>query len=247
MAARAGPRTQGRGTLSKERVLRAAVSVADEGGIASLTMRKLAQELGVEPMSLYYHVADKEEVLDGVVDIVIGEINARVSDLGVPSGGADWKTAVRQRILSAREVLLGHPWASGVIESRTNMSPAVLQYYDGLSGLLRNGGFPVGLVHHALHALGSRALGFTQELFDPESGGDVGPDLAAIMIEQMADEYPYLTEIIMDASHDNESTLGWCDDQVEFEFGLDLILDGLERRCAGAKDAVGGGSNPVAQ
>ncbi len=229
MARRAGSRTDRHTPLSKDRVLRAAVSIADEGGIASLTMRKLAQELGVEAMSLYYHVADKDKVLDGIVDIVVNEINARVGEIGAPSSPADWKAAVRRRILAARDVLLGHPWAPGVIESRTNMSPAVLRYFDALGGLLLDGGFPADLVHHAMHALGSRALGFTQELFDPNGGDELGPDVAAIIRAQLADEYPYLTEIVMGASHNGEATLGWCDDQVEFEFGLDLILDGLER------------------
>jgi AcrR family transcriptional regulator len=229
MAARAGSRTQRRATLSKDRVLRAAVSLADEGGLASLTMRKLAQRLGVEAMSLYYHVADKDEVLDGMVEVVMSEINARVDAIDVPSSGAGWKPAMRQRILSAREVLLRHPWAPGLIESRTTMSPAVLRYYDSLAGLLRNGGFSVDLAHHAMHALGSRALGFTQELFDEENNADVGPEVAAIMLGQLAKEYPHISAIVMGASHDAESTLGWCDDQVEFEFGLDLILDGLER------------------
>jgi AcrR family transcriptional regulator len=229
MAARAAPGTERRAALSKDRVLRAAVGLADEGGIASLTMRKLAQRLGVEAMSLYYHVADKDEVLDGMVDVVIGEINARVGEIDVPSSGAGWKAAVRQQILSAREVLLRHPWAPGVIESRTTMSPAVLRYFDALAGLLRKGGFSVDLVHHAMHALGSRALGFTQELFNEENNADVGPEVAAIMLGRLAEEYPHISEVVMAASHEAESTLGWCDDQVEFEFGLDLILDGLER------------------
>ena len=229
MAARTGPGTQRRAALSKDRVLGAAVSLADEGGLASLTMRKLAQRLGVEAMSLYYHVADKDEVLDGMVEAVIGEINGRVDAIDLPPGGAGWKPAMRRRILSAREVLLRHPWAPGLIESRTTMSPAVLRYYDSLAGLLRNGGFSVDLAHHAMHALGSRALGFTQELFDEEGNADVGPEVAAIMVGQLAKEYPHISAIVMGASHDAESTLGWCDDQFEFEFGLDLILDGLER------------------
>jgi AcrR family transcriptional regulator len=230
MATRARPKTQRRATLSKDRVLRAAVSLADEHGLASLTMRRLAQRLGVEAMSLYYHVADKDQVLDGMVEVVIDEINARADEIDVTSGAAGWKPAVRQRILSAREVLLGHPWAPGLIESRTTMSPAVLRYYDSLAGLLRTGGFSVDLAHHAMHALGSRALGFTQELFSEDNDADVGPEVAAIMVGQLAKEYPHISAIVMGASHDAESTLGWCDDQFEFEFGLDLILDGLDRR-----------------
>lgn len=233
MATRDRSRTTHRAGLSKDRVFRAAVNVADEGGIAAVTMRRLAQELGVEAMSLYHHVADKDEVLNGMVDLVVSEINTRVAEIAAPPGAADrnWKAAVRRRILSAREVLLSHPWAPGVIESRTTMSPTVMRYYDSLVRHLREGGLSVSLTHHAMHALASRALGFTQELFSPDNDGDSGPDVAAIMRGQLAEEYPYITEIatIEAGNHDKDSTLGWCDDQVEFEFGLDLLLDGLER------------------
>jgi AcrR family transcriptional regulator len=230
MAARDRPRTSNRVALTKDRVFRTAVRVADQDGISSVTMRKLAQELGVEAMSLYHHVADKDKVLDGMVDVVVGEINARVAEIAA-AADENWKSAVRHRILTAREVLLGHPWAPGVIESRTAMSPTVLRYYDSLLRLLRQGGLSVSLVHHAMHALGSRALGFTQELFDPKNDRDSRADLAAIIRGQLANEYPYITEIavIESGNHDKQSTLGWCDDQVEFEFGLDLLLDGLER------------------
>jgi AcrR family transcriptional regulator len=228
MAIQAEPRTEPRIPLSRERVLWAAVKVADEGGIESLTMRRLAEELGAEAMSLYYHVANKEEVLDGIVDVIAREINDAVDQIDVPSKGADWKKAVRHRILSAREVLLRHPWAPGVFETRTNTSPAVLQYYDALLGLMRDGGFSYDLAHHALHAFGSRALGFTQELFDPND--DAGDQDATAMLESMADQLPNLVGMIMEVAHDEpDSILGWCDDQTEFEFGLDLILDGLDR------------------
>ena len=230
---RTGPRPTYRAGLTRDGVFRAAVKLADDGGIAALTMRNLATELGVEAMSLYHHVADKDEVLDGMVDVVVSEVNARMAELDGPSGRADsaWKTAVRHRILTAREVLLGHRWAAGVIESRTTMSPTVMRYYDSLMGLLREAGLSVSLVHHAMHALGSRALGFTQELYAPQNDADPGMDVAAIMRGQLADEYPHITEIavIEAGNHDPDSTLGWCDDQVEFEFGLDLLLDGLER------------------
>ena len=209
-------------------MLRAAVNVADEGGIESLTMRRLAEELGAEAMSLYYHVADKDAVLDGMVDVVAREINEVVDQIDVPSVGAAWKNAVRQRILSAREVLLRHRWAPGVFETRTNTSPAVVQYFDALLGLMRDGGFSYDLGHHALHALGSRALGFTQELFDP--GDEAGDEEATAMLESMANQLPHLVGMMMEVAHDDpDSTLGWCDDQTEFEFGLDLILDGLDR------------------
>jgi AcrR family transcriptional regulator len=209
-------------------VLRAAIKVADEGGIESLTMRRLAEELGAEAMSLYYHVANKEEVFDGIVDVIAGEINDVVDRIDMSAKGADWKKAVRQRILSAREVFLRHPWAPRVVESRTNTSPAILHYFDALVGLMRDGGFSYDLIHHSLHALGSRALGFSQELFDPGSGsGDADADAA---MASMAAQLPYLVGMMMEVAHDDPaSTLGWCDDQTEFEFGLDVILDGLDR------------------
>ena len=213
--------------LSKERVLRAAVTVADHGGIEALTMRRLAQELGVEAMSLYYHVANKDQVLDGVVDVIVGEINAAVSSIDPPAE-ADWKATMRSRILAAREVLLRHPWAPAVIEKRTTMSPSIIGYFEALLGVFRSGGFSYDLAHHALHALGSRALGFTQELFNP-ADDDAGASDA--MFEEMASQLPNLVGMLTEISHDDpDSTLGWCDDQTEFEFGLDLILDGLDRR-----------------
>jgi AcrR family transcriptional regulator len=225
---RAEPRTEPRIPLSRERVLRAAVKIADEGGIRALTMRRLAEEVGAEAMSLYYHVASKEEVLDGIADVIVGEINDVVGRIDVPSKGADWKRAVRRRILSAREVLLRHPWAPGVFETRTTVSPAVLRYHDGLVGLMRDGGFSNDLCHHALHALGSRALGFTQELFDPGDGA--GSEESAAAFEAMADQIPHLVAMLMEVAHDDpDSTLGWCDDQFEFEFGIDAILDSLDR------------------
>ncbi|MEU7742746.1 TetR/AcrR family transcriptional regulator C-terminal domain-containing protein [Nonomuraea sp. NPDC049158] len=227
MATRNGPRTEPRTPLSRDRVLRAAVKLADESGIESLTMRRLAEELGAEAMSLYYHVAKKEDVLDGVVDVIAGEINEAVGRIDVPSKGAAWKTAVRQRILTARQIFLRHPWAPRVFETRADVRPAVVRYFDALIGLMRDGGFSNDLAHHALHALGSRALGFTQEMFDP---GDGAGDESAAMLDAMAEQLPHLVGMLREIAHDDpDSTLGWCDDQTEFEFGLDLILDGLDR------------------
>jgi AcrR family transcriptional regulator len=212
--------------LSRVRVLRAAVRIADEHGIQAVTMRRLAEEVGAEAMSLYYHVAKKEDILDGVVDIVATEINEVVDGIDLPARGAHWKKSVRQRILSAREVFLRHPWAPAVFETRTTTSPAVLKYHDGLVGLMREGGFSYDLVHHALHALGSRALGFSQELFDPGDGSV--PDAATL--DAMAGHLPNLAGMLREVAHDDPgSTLGWCDDQTEFEFGLDIVLDGLDR------------------
>ena len=232
MTEHARPAVERRGTLSKDAVLRAAVAVADEGGIGALTMRGLARRLGVEAMSLYHHVADKDEVLDGIVEIVVSEINDRVDDPAVPADGTGWKAVVRQRILTARAVMLAHPWVPGVMESRRTMGRAALRYHDGLARLMREGGCSIDLVHHAMHALGSRAIGFVQELYaagDAADADDADPEMEAIMLGQMAAEYPFITEIVTAAGHTGEDTLGWCDDQVEFEFGLDLLLDGLER------------------
>src|ERR1700693_3570241 len=144
--------------LSSARVLQAAVALADQAGLEAFSMRNLAQELGVVPMALYKHVANKEELLDGMVEVIVGEIDP-------PMPAADWKVAIRQRILSARQALLRHRWASQVIESRTNAPPIVLDYMNSLIGMFRAGGLSVDLTHHVMHALGSRMWGFTQEVF----------------------------------------------------------------------------------
>lgn len=228
MATHAGPRSEPRVPLSRERVLRAAVTVADTDGIESLTMRNLAETLGVEAMSLYYHVANKEALLDGVVEVIMSEIDEAVSRTDAPAAEDDWKTAMRLRILAAREVLLRHRWAPGLFETRS-ANAAVVRYINAVVGVLRGGGFSYDLIHHAIHALGSRALGFTQELFEPDAN-DGGEEASTEMLAQMADQLPYLVEMMAEVAHDDpDSTLGWCDDQFEFEFGLDLILDGLER------------------
>jgi AcrR family transcriptional regulator len=215
-------KAQSRAPLSRERILATAVALADERGVEALTMRKLAQELEVVPMALYKHVVNKDELLDGMVDVVVGEIDP-------PASGTDWKTAIRQRVLSARRMLLRHPWASKVIESRTSPTPAVLGYMDAMIGILRAGGFSIDLTHHAMHTMGSRMLGFSQELFDESA--DAGPQLMEPeMLREMAGRYPYITELVTAITHDPGSVVGpGCDDQFEFEFALDLMLDGLER------------------
>ncbi|HJW48066.1 MAG TPA: TetR/AcrR family transcriptional regulator C-terminal domain-containing protein [Candidatus Limnocylindria bacterium] len=223
MATRTEPSAEPRMPLSKERVLRAAVALADKGGIESLSMRKLAQELGVEAMSLYNHVRNKDDILDGIVDVILGEIE-------LPPTTTNWKTSMRQTVLSARKVLLAHPWAPRVLESRKNPSPATFQYFESVIGILRTGGFSVDQAHHALHVLGSRVLGFTQELFKDSDELASGPEAEA-MYAQMAQTFPYMIEMAMAVTH--EGGLGGCDDDVEFVYALDLILDGLAR----ARDA----------
>ena len=208
--------------------MNAAIAVADQGGIESLTMRKLAQELGVEAMSLYYHVDNKDQVLDGVVEVILAEIIGATSQIDDPASSGDWKTTMRRKILAAREILLLHPWAPGVIETRTTMSPSIIMYFEALLGVFRTGGFSYDVAHHALHALGSRALGFSQELFKPDDAS--GEDASSAMLEEMASRLPNLVGMMSEIAHDDPgSTLGWCDDQTEFEFGLDLILDGLDK------------------
>jgi AcrR family transcriptional regulator len=208
--------------LTRERILRAAVELADREDLESVSMRKVAQELDVVPMALYRHVAHKDEMLDGMVDMVVGEIDP-------PETGLDWKTSMRARILSARRMLLRHPWAARVIETRTEATPAVIGYFDEMIGLFRAGGFSIELTHHALHAMGSRLLGFTQELFDDSPGVD--PEAEAEMYRAMAERYPNIGALVEIVMHDDSSVVAnrGCDDQFEFEFALDLMLDGLER------------------
>jgi Tetracyclin repressor-like, C-terminal domain len=159
--------------------------------------------------------------LSGLVDVVIGEIDP-------PLDGADWKPAMRERILSARRALMRHPWASKVMESRTKPTPVVLAYMDSMIGMLRTGGFSLDLTHHVLHAMGSRIFGFTQELFNDTT--DVDPEAEAAMWEAVAGTYPFIYEIFATISHDDRSVVGaGCDDRFEFEFALDLMLDGIER------------------
>ncbi|MEJ1192317.1 TetR/AcrR family transcriptional regulator [Pseudarthrobacter sp. CCNWLW207] len=214
--------------LNRGRVLEAAVALADKAGLDALSMRRLAEDLGVVPMALYKHVANKDELLDGMVDAVIGEIAPVAADAG-------WKDAVRLRVLSARQALLRHPWVRHVLETRTNRTPAVLTYTDEVIGMFLAGGFSVDLTHHVMHALGSRMWGFTQELFDDAAAGRgaeaaVPPEAQAAMVQEMAERYPNILQVATAAQHDDGSVVSYgCDDQFEFEFALDLMLDGFER------------------
>ena len=224
MTTRDDPKKTSRTPLSRERVLRAAVALADESGIDSLSMRKLGQALGVEAMSLYNHVANKEEILDGIVDIVVSQIE-------VPAATTDWKTAMRQRAISAHDVLLRHPWASALIESRTNPSPVRLRYCNAVIEILRDAGFSVVLAQRAFLTLDSYIYGFTLQEMGWSFDWKDSPDLMADFRSQIsADEFPHVTEVM---AHFIESAAGAGSEAVgyeaEFQFGLDLILDGLER------------------
>ena len=213
------PKPRRRAPLTRERVLRTAVRLADREGIDAVSMRRVGQALGVEAMSLYTHVHDKDDLLGGISDLVVGEVPLpRVA-------GSDWKASLRATILGARLALLRHPWAPRVLEARTGPGPATLAYFDAVVGILRGGGFSIELTHHALHALGSRVLGFGQDLFDDGSAFD--PAAAAAMADALESTHPHIAEIARTASH--EGGLGGCDDDFEFRFALDLLLDGLER------------------
>ncbi len=215
--AKKGSTRGGRKVLTRERVLQTALRFADKQGIESLSMRKLGQLLGVEAMSLYNHVANKDAILDGIVDIVAGRI-------AVPEVGDNWREAMRTRGLSAHEVLMRHPWATMLIVSRANVGPAMLRYVDATIGCLLNAGFSYAAADHAWNALDSYVYGFTlQKLnfpFQPEEYAAVAESyLPQLPLEQ----YPHLhgmTQQVISGQHDGLHAL---------EFGLDLILDGLER------------------
>jgi AcrR family transcriptional regulator len=207
-----------RAPLSRDRVLRAAVALADAGGISSLSMRKLGEALGVEAMSLYNHVAGKSDVLDGMIDIVFSEID-------LPSGDGDWRAAMRRRAVSARQVLRRHRWAIGLMESRTSPGPATLRHHDAVLGCLRRGGFSIEMTAHAYSLLDSYIYGFAlQEASLPfgtgEEAAQVARDISAAF---SGGQYPYLTEMAME--HVVRPGYDYGD---EFETGLDLILDGLQ-------------------
>ena len=222
MATQTDPR---RAPLTRERVLAAAIDLADRDGIASLSMRKLAQELGVEAMSLYHHVANKDAILDGLIDLVFGEID-------LPVGEADWKAAMRQRAISAREVLRRHPWATGLMESRSTPGPATLRHHDAVLGILRNAGFPLELAAHAYSLLDSYIYGFAlQETSLPFTTPEETAEVAQMMMAEFpADAYPHLTEITVE--HVLQPGYSYAS---EYLFGLDLILDGLEQALATAR------------
>jgi AcrR family transcriptional regulator len=210
-----------RAPLNRERVLRTAVTLADERGVGELTMRKLAKELGVEAMSLYNHVANKGDLLDGMIDIVFGEIKP-------PAAGGDWKAELRKRAVSTREALLRHSWAVGEMEGRTGHGPSNLTVHDAVLGCLRAAGFSIEMTIHAMSVQDAYIYGFALQQTDMSS--DTPEDFAAEAQRQMVDyadalaEYPNLVEVV--GGH--VARAGY-DFDAEFLFGLDVILDGLDR------------------
>ncbi|MFD3520780.1 TetR/AcrR family transcriptional regulator [Streptomyces sp. NPDC058653] len=212
-----GRKATARTPLSRERVIRTAVAVADEKGSAALTMRAVAEPLGVEAMSLYHHVAGREDILDGMVDAVFGEIE-------LPPRGTDWKSAMRRRAESARAVLLRHPWAVGLMDSRTRPGPATLGHHDAVIGALRAGGFSVPMAAHAVSLIDSYLYGFViQEVSLPFNSSEELDEVAGNILGDMAsDAYPHLTELAVE--HALKPGYAYGD---EFPFGLALILDAL--------------------
>ena len=215
------PATEPRARLSKERVLRTAVALADRQGLESLSMRKLADELGSGAMSLYHYVPNKEQLLDGIVDIVFSEIEP-------PSTGVDWKTAMRKRAISTREALRRHPWAIGLMEGRTNHGPANLKLHDAVLGCLRAAGFSLEMTVHAYSVQDAYIYGFALQEQDmsPESADDFAAEAQRQMREYEAvlAGYPHLVEVV--GGHVAKAGYDYA---TEFLFGLDLILAGLER------------------
>ncbi len=210
--------------LSRERVLSSAIALADEAGIESLSMRRLGQKLGVEAMSLYNYVANKDDLLIGMLDIVVDEMEA-------PAAGTDWKAAMRASAISAHDVLVRHPWACSILISGTSRpAPSRLRYIDAVLRCLREAGFSVDLTHHAYHALDSHVIGFTmwQLSIDFPSQEDLENAAGTFLREFRPGEYPHFIEHVQ--HHLREPS---DDDQSEFDFGLDLILDGLERARGG--------------
>jgi AcrR family transcriptional regulator len=213
------PRIEPRIPLSKERVLRAAVEFADAHGIEALSMRRLAKELGVEAMSLYNHVANKDEILSGIVEIVAGEVE-------VPSDPANWKTSIRQSAISAHDAFIRHRWSCSLMTSTPSVVPSRMRWMEGVLATLREAGFSPNLTHHAYHALDSHITGFTLwQVSFPFDTREELLDLAEDFLKQIpVDEYPYVIEHAQEHLAEPDP-----DEPTEFEFGLDLILDGLER------------------
>lgn len=205
--------------LNRERLLRTAIAIADEKGNSALTMRSLARELGVKPMAIYHHVANKEEILDGIIDVVFGEID-------LPPADTDWRSAMRQRAIAARRVLVRHPWAIPLMESRTNPGPATLRHHDAVIGTLRGAGFSIKMTGHAYSLLDSYIYGFAlQEAVSLPFDKQTAPEVAeAILAQAPSGEYPHLAELatehVLQPGYDYGN---------EFEYGLELILDSLDR------------------
>ena len=220
MAAEPEKSPQPRIPLTRDRVLRAAIRIADEEGLDALTMRRLAQELGVQAMSLYNHVANKDDLYQGIVDLAMSEIE-------VPSEQADWKSALRQSAISAYQAFVRHPWACNLHMATPRINDERMQWMEGVLKTLREAGFSPNMTHHAYHALDSHITGFTLWIVSmPFDSREELLDMAQEFIPRIpADRFPYVIEHAKEHLEDPDP-----DEPSEFEFGLDLILEGLERR-----------------
>lgn len=212
-----------RAPLTRERLLRGAMDIADRAGLAALTMRSLADEVGVKPMSLYHHVANKEDILDGIVDLVFAEI-------ALPRADGGWRAAIRRVMGDARAVLRAHPWAIPLLQSRTNPGPVTLRYHDAVLGVLRGGGFAVPDAALAFATLDAFTYGFAlQEAALPFDGPETVREAAEAFAALPLEAFPHLTEVLTEHVMRPGYDFG-----AQFEVGLDLILDGFERRLATA-------------
>ena len=209
---------EGRARLSRDRVLRAAMAVADAGGLETLTMRTLGQELGVGPMALYRHVASKDDLVDGIVDLVFDQIE-------LPAPGADWRTAMRDRAIAVRDALMRHRWAIGLMESRRNPGPANLRHHDAVIGNLRAAGFDMAMAAHAYSLLDSYIYGFAQTQMNLpfESTTEIAEVAEEMLAPFPLNAYPNLAAFITE--HAMKPGYDYGD---EFEYGLDVILGGLQ-------------------
>lgn len=223
--------------LTRARVLQAAIKVADREGLSALSMRRLGKEVGVEAMSLYHYFPGKDGLLDGLAEALTEEIKAAVA-ARPPDHSIDWKTDLRSRCLAARQVVLRHPWTPALFATRKFVPGAMYLYVEQIVALLVGAGFSYQIAHRALHALGSLMFGFAQELFSPPaSGGDLDAAKAAAEFACIAEDLPHLCAMIAsEVHHVSETKIGWCDTQTEFEFTLDLLLDGLERLLPGGSE-----------
>lgn len=211
--------------LSRERIVAQAVSLADADGLGAVTMRAVADALDYEAMSLYHHVKDKRSLLAGMVEATVSEVAASAAAI---QDGDDWAGTTRARCLAAREVMLTHPWAPTLITAETESPPALMALYERFIATLIRAGFTYELAHRAIHVMGSFVLGFSNELFDPEPGEEIDADAMMAMAEAM----PHVLQMAQSAMHEQQGSLSTCDTQAEFEFTLDLMLEGLERRRA---------------
>ena len=220
-----GPHAGAKAPLSRERILGAALAVADAEGLAAVTMRRVAQSLGCEAMSLYHYVEDKKSLLAGLAEAVVDEV--LMATLGPASRDEprDWRDAVRARCLGAREVMHRHPWAPHLLASQAAVPRNVYAVYEALVATMVGAGFGYDLAHRGIHALGSLVLGFTQELFEP-TADDEGTSVEEMTA--MAAAMPHLSRMGEMALHEAEGSLSVCDTRAEFEFTLGLVLDGLE-------------------